>query len=481
MSLPSRLPSDPKTWRSYAGGQFLPSSVDLSDANVSYAEVSAPVNIAAIKYWGKRNSSLILPTNSSLSLTLSQADLCTHTIVVVAPSSMVPSSAGDRIWLNGSERAADLDHNPRMKTVLTAIKARHHRRAVDAEKITVHVWTTNNFPTAAGLASSASGFAALVVALAHALGVKEAFPGEYSAWARRGSGSACRSLYGGFVKWVRGGHQEVEDGADSVAVQVCDEGNVRFCKVSASRSILAGGSSSSFETPSSSSSKNDEQSVEKKDEKLHVLVLVVHDGKKETSSTAGMETTVQTSELMGRRAEIADARVARMETAIATGDFNLFAELTMRDSNQFHAVALDTYPPISYMNDTSRRVVALVSRLNAHGVALDGEIRAAYSFDAGPNAVLFVREQHLAQVAALVAHAFPPPAPSHPGAGEAETEYVRTRNAEVRATFEHGAKQWATPAGWSSEEMPDRIHGLLRYIIHTVPGPGPVVYQAKFE
>jgi diphosphomevalonate decarboxylase len=81
----------------------------------------------------------------------------------------------------------------------------------------VRVASKNNFPTAAGLASSASGYACLVAALARAFDVREDTPGEISRVARVGSGSACRSIYGGFVKWEMG---QRADGGDSVAVQV---------------------------------------------------------------------------------------------------------------------------------------------------------------------------------------------------------------------------------------------------------------------
>ena len=84
----------------------------------------------------------------------------------------------------------------------------------------VHVSSYNTFPTAAGLASSAAGYAALVSALAEVYKAKETYKGELSTVARQGSGSACRSVYGGFVAWREG---VKEDGSDSLAEQVCGE------------------------------------------------------------------------------------------------------------------------------------------------------------------------------------------------------------------------------------------------------------------
>ena len=80
----------------------------------------------------------------------------------------------------------------------------------------------------------------------------------------------------------------------------------------------------------------------------------------------------------------------------------------MQDSNQFHAICLDTYPPIFYLNDTSRRVIQLISRYNE----LHPRLRAAYTFDAGPNAVIIAQSCHVPELLDLVCHYFPPSAQS---------------------------------------------------------------------
>lgn len=123
---------------------------------------SAGVNIAVIKYWGKRDEKLILPINSSLSATLSQDDLCTTTSILASPR-----LTEDRLWLNGKEAPIDGD---RTQAVLREIRARaqavrrNGKVAIPGDKLRsykVHIVSHNNFPTAAGLASSASGFATL--------------------------------------------------------------------------------------------------------------------------------------------------------------------------------------------------------------------------------------------------------------------------------------------------------------------------------
>jgi diphosphomevalonate decarboxylase len=321
----------------------------------------APVNIAVIKYWGKRDSELILPCNSSISVTLDTNDLHTHTSARISPDYIE-----DRFWLNGKELS--LKDSPRLMKCLKLLKQK--RKQLESDGVVqpqisdwkIHVKSENNFPTAAGLASSASGIACFVYVIARLFELitedspDEAFQ-ELSKIARQGSGSACRSLFGGYVKWEAG---VCDSGADSFAVQVA-----------------------------SKSSWPD----------LKAIVLVANDEKKEVSSTGGMQTTVETSELFNYRVEsVVPERIREMENAIKTKDFDLFAELTMADSNQFHATCLDTYPPIFYLNDTSKMVIQFVTALNKFA----GRNVACYTFDAGPNAVLFVQEKDLKDLCACL-------------------------------------------------------------------------------
>ncbi|CAG2120470.1 unnamed protein product, partial [Medioppia subpectinata] len=220
----------------------------------------------------------------------------------------------------------------------------------------LRICSKNNFPTAAGLASSAAGYACLMYALARLHGIDSVE--TISTLARIGSGSACRSVYGGFVQWVRG-----SDAQTSIARQIVDQNH----------------------WPA-----------------MRVLVLVVRDTQKDTSSTSGMAQTVATSALMQHRvASVVPARVEAMVAAIKARDFPTFAEITMRDSNQFHAVCEDTYPPLTYMNDTSRAVRRFCHRYNDfHGPR--AEPRVAYTFDAGPNACLYLLDRDVAPVLALL-------------------------------------------------------------------------------
>lgn len=98
---------------------------------------------------------------------------------------------------------------------------------------------------------------------------------------------------------------------------------------------------------------------------MRILVLVTSDSRKKHSSTSGMRTSVLTSQLLKYRAEVVvPQRIDAIKEAIVTRDFEKFAEITMQDSNTFHAVCMDTYPPCVYMNDTSHAVVEMVHAFN---------------------------------------------------------------------------------------------------------------------
>jgi diphosphomevalonate decarboxylase len=129
---------------------------------------------------------------------------------------------------------------------------------------------------------------------------------------------------------------------------------------------------------------------------MRALILVVSAEKKGVSSTSGMQITVATSELFQRRAEVVvPAHMKAMEKAILEKDFETFAKVTMMESNSFHATCLDTFPPIFYLNDVSRAAIRVVEDINKKA----GKTIAAYTFDAGPNAVIYYEEENADAVA----------------------------------------------------------------------------------
>jgi len=282
----------------------------------------------------------------------------------------------------------------------------------------VHIASRNNFPTAAGLASSAAGFAALVSSLA-ALYKLSASPSELSLIARQGSGSACRSLFGGYVAWEMGSSP---DGSDSFAVEV------------ASRDHWPD---------------------------IHALICVVSDDKKGTSSTAGMQRTVETSPLLQHRiAHVVPERMRNISDAIRARDFTTFARLTMQDSNQFHAVALDTDPPIFYMNDVSKAIVALITEYNRVSVDAGGSLKAAYTYDAGPNAVIYAPKENLKEIVELIINYFPQKEPFKDPFGMFGTA---------------GVGQGKVVPGFNTAVAKPFAVGAVKGLIHTRVGDGPRV------
>ncbi|KAK9698694.1 hypothetical protein RND81_08G124400 [Saponaria officinalis] len=399
---------------------------------VRLVTAQTPTNIAVIKYWGKRDETLILPINDSISVTLDPSHLCTTTTVALSPAFQ-----DDRMWLNKKEislaggrfqsclreirkRATDVDDKEK------GIKIAKE----DLQKLHVHIDSYNNFPTAAGLASSASGLACFVFALAKLMNVKEDL-GQLSAIARQGSGSACRSLYGGFVKWRMGNN---EDGSDSLAVQVADENHWGD---------------------------------------LVILIAVVSSRQKETSSTSGMRESVETSLLLKHRAqEIVPKRITQMEEAIKTKDFASFAHLACADSNQFHAVCLDTSPPIFYMNDTSHKIISIVEKWNR----AEGTPQVAYTFDAGPNAVLIARDRKVAsELLKRLLFYFPPGADV-----ELDSYLIGDKSILNDAGIKDlkDVELLPPPVGDISNQQ---YGGDVSYFICTKPGRGPVVLGDESE
>ncbi|XP_009630346.1 diphosphomevalonate decarboxylase 1-like [Nicotiana tomentosiformis] len=388
-----------------------------------------PTNIAVIKYWGKRDEDLILAINDSISVTLDPAHLCTTTTVAVSPA-----FDQDRMWLNGKEISLS---GGRYQNCLREIRARasdveDENKGIkiakkDWQNLHVHVASYNNFPTAAGLASSAAGFACLVFSLAKLMNVQED-NGKLSAIARQGSGSACRSLYGGFVKWIMG---KEENGGDSIAVQLVDE---------------------------------------KHWDELVIIIAVVSSRQKETSSTSGMRDTVETSALIEHRAKVVvPKRIIQMEEAIQNRDFPTFAQLTCADSNQFHAVCMDTSPPIFYMNDTSHRVISCVEKWNRS----EGTPQVAYTFDAGPNAVLIARNRKAAtlMLQRLLFH-FPPNSDT-----DLNSYVIGDKSILKDAGIQDIKDVEALPP---PPEIKDKVpaqkyKGEISYFICTRPGRGPVL------
>ena len=299
----------------------------------------ATANIAVVKYWGKRDTKLILPVEGSLSFTMDE-QLKTRTTVMLSPK-----LKEDEFWLNNKKvDLKDKEIAERMQQVdIIRQKAGIQEKAL--------IVSLNCFPTAAGFASSAAGLAALACAASKAAGLS--LPAkELSILARLGSGSACRSVVGGFVEWNKG---ELADGSDSFAETV----------LPASHWL-----------------------------ELRNVIAVTAPEKKKVSSRAGMKQSVETSTLYPARIAALPKLIEEMKQAVSEKNFEKFGELTMRESSNMHAVMLDTWPPIMYLNDISKEIIYAIQELNK----AEGKIIAAYTFDAGPNAHIYTLAESVPKV-----------------------------------------------------------------------------------
>lgn len=176
---------------------------------------------------------------------------------------------------------------------------------------------------------------------------------------------------------------------------------------------------------------------------MSALICVVSDAKKGTSSTAGMQATVQTSPLLQHRIKhVVPERMKAISEAIQKRDFETFAQITMADSNQFHAVCLDTTPPIFYMNDCSRAIIAAVNEINRAA----GKIIAAYTYDAGPNAVIYAEDSNMPVIKAVI------------------SKYFYNDSADNSASL---------PAGFDESKVPSGFKGAVSRLIQTRVGDGP--------
>jgi diphosphomevalonate decarboxylase len=292
-----------------------------------HATARAHTNFALVKYWGKRGTALNLPAVGSISITLDA--LFTRTKV-----SFDPSANDDALTLNGVTASADDAARVFRFVELLRGKAGIADRAV--------IVSDNNFPTGAGLASSASGFAALAAATGAALGLKLS-PRELSELARRGSGSAARSIFGGFVELHKG---TKDDGSDCFAEEIAPPSHWP----------------------------------------LKTFVAIVTEGPKETGSTSGMDASKATAPYYHAWVDTHPVDLGMMRSAIAAKDFAQLARIAERSCMKMHAVMLATDPALIYWRGASIEVVHAVRALQKQGIA------ATYTIDAGPQVKVITTE-----------------------------------------------------------------------------------------
>jgi diphosphomevalonate decarboxylase len=307
------------------------------------AVATAHPNIALVKYWGKRDQRLILPHQSSLSVTLGP-------LTVTTSVTFHARSGPDEVTING--RLAQGSERDRvvalLRLVRSAARATLRRRLGLATVV-----SRGDFPASAGLASSAAAFAALAVAARAEAGF-ERHRREESILARQGSGSACRSIEGGFVRWHRGRRA---DGRDSFAEQRFDQDHWP---------------------------------------ELRLLVGLVSREEKEVKSRDGMRATVETSPYYRAWARDAEREVGGIERLIAARDLEAVGAVAERNAWRMHATALGSDPPLCYLKPQTLAVIEACRLARTRGLGV------WFTLDAGPNPVLLTLARDEARVEALI-------------------------------------------------------------------------------
>ncbi|MEE9599690.1 MAG: diphosphomevalonate decarboxylase [Anaerolineales bacterium] len=284
---------------------------------ISSASAVAHPNIAFIKYWGNKNQDFRIPANGSISMNLKQLE--TRTTV-----SFDPSLEKDQLILNGNlEGGIVLE---RVSTFLDRI-----RRMVEFMAF-ASVESENNFPAGTGIASSASAFAALSYAASTAAGMCLS-ERELSQLARMGSGSASRSIPGGFVEWQPG-----IDHDSSFAFSFADP--IQW--------------------------------------DLTDLIVLISREHKETGSSQG-HTLAVTSPIQNARVKDTNRRLEICRQALLERDFPVFAEIVEQDCNLMHAVMMTSVPPLNYWHPGTLNVMRAVQFWRREGM------QVCYTIDAGPN------------------------------------------------------------------------------------------------
>ena len=288
-------------------------------------------NIAFIKYWGNRDDLLRIPANGSISMNL--GGLVTRTLV-----RFDPGLETDALFLGGK---------PVKGAPLLRVAALLERvRQLSGLAWFAHVESSNNFPTGAGIASSASAFAALSLAASAAAGL-DLNERQLSRLARTGSGSACRSIPGGFVEWIPG-----EDDASSFAVSLAGPDHWPLVDT----------------------------------------IAVVSTHHKRTGSSEGHR-LAHTSPLQAARLADTPRRLDLCRRAICGRDFTALTEIVEQDSHLMHAVMMTSQPALVYWEPATLGVLQAVANWREQGLA------ACTTVDAGPNIHVISTEAAAAEVA----------------------------------------------------------------------------------
>lgn len=287
----------------------------------------AHTNIALIKYWGKADAKLRLPLMSSLSMTLD----------AFYTETSIEAGEKNEFYLNGQKQ-----DDQSAKRVFNYLSTLQNKYQVHGNLI---VKSTNHVPTAAGLASSSSAFAALAASFVHFYHL-DLDHRQLTRLARIGSGSASRSIYGGFVIWQKG-----HDDQSSYAYPL----------------------------------------IEKPKMDLQLLAVELNAGPKKLSSTHGMK-DAQSSPFFKPWLARNQQELDEMITAIKENDFTKLGSLAELNANEMHAINLTAQPEFTYFEPDTIRAIKLVEEMRQNG------IECYYTIDAGPNIKVLTQLKNVKEI-----------------------------------------------------------------------------------
>ena len=290
----------------------------------------AYTNIALIKYWGKKDKQLKLPYTNSLSLTLDRFYTDTKADII--------DGEKDVVYLN--HQLLDEQQNKRILNYLDVVRKLY---SFDEH---FQIDSVNHVPTSAGFASSASGFAALAAAINETMQLNLDRK-QLSILARNGSGSASRSIYGGFVEWIAGTNNE-----------------------------------NSYATPIDEHPEID----------LSLLSVVINKHSKKVSSTVGMENSVKSSPFYPNWVTLVASELEEIKQAIAKKDVQKIGEIAEHNAMSMHALTLSADPSFTYFAPETIQILQLIQELRQKGVF------AYATIDAGPNVKIICTKESIQEV-----------------------------------------------------------------------------------
>ncbi|MCX6814411.1 MAG: diphosphomevalonate decarboxylase [Candidatus Aenigmarchaeota archaeon] len=295
-------------------------------------------NIALVKYWGKRDKEFMLPFNGSISMTVN--DMFTHTTV-----EFDKKYTEDILIVNGKGlKPGEEDYDEYVGAFMKVV------RQLTGNQTKIKIVSKNNYPTAAGLASSASGFAALSLAVSKAFGMP-LNEKALSILARRGSGSASRSISAGFVEWHRG---EKKDGSDSFAEQIAPPEHWP---------------------------------------EFRMIAVITSKKEKKVKSRAGMAQTVATCPFYPKWVETVPIDLDAIRKGIKEKNFTLVGTTAEHNCLKMHATMIATRPAIIYWNPATMEVIHSIMDWRDEG------LESYFTIDAGPQVKVLCMEKDSKELA----------------------------------------------------------------------------------